>query len=110
MERFKVKWCRPLCYVLIPLFIIVHSIQCCIELNLLPYINHSIVQLIIAMMYGFLVIPFGIALVMILLDRLSQKMKQSEVALKKDMKQPQINRYKSKPQINRYKSKVDKIV
>jgi len=68
MERFKVKWCRPLCYVLIPLFIIVHSIQCCIELNLLKYFDDSIIQLIVAVVYALLVIPFGLLVLISLID------------------------------------------
>lgn len=31
MERFKAKWCKPLCYVLVPTFMLLHVLRFVIE-------------------------------------------------------------------------------
>ncbi|MBS3986424.1 MAG: hypothetical protein KGZ38_00570 [Erysipelothrix sp.] len=89
MERFKVKWCKPLCYVLIPLFIIVHSIQFCIELNLLKYFDDSIIQLIVAVVYALLVIPFGLLVLISLIDMIKTHLQPKQDQSKTPIDQSQ---------------------
>lgn len=81
MERFKVKWCKPICYVLVPTFILLHVLRFVIDdLNLFDNdvfggfsINALLGQWIFPMCLGCLVGFILIFLVLVIVRKTQSK-------------------------------------